>query len=67
MFPHTLIALPIAILIGIIWLFISVNILREYERAVVFRLGHVLERERHPASLSSSGRSRRWSGSRFAS
>lgn len=48
MFPHTLIALPIAILIVIIWLFISVNILREYERAVVFRLGHVLEREKGP-------------------
>ena len=42
--------LPIAILpvIFLIWLFNCLNILREYERAVVFRLGRVLDREKGP-------------------
>ena len=41
---------PIAILISIflVWLFNCLNILREYERAVVFRLGRVLQREKGP-------------------
>jgi regulator of protease activity HflC (stomatin/prohibitin superfamily) len=41
---------PIAIVIGIflVWLFNCLNILREYERAVVFRLGRVLKREKGP-------------------
>ena len=38
----------LAIVVVLIWLFISVNILREYERAVVFRLGHVLDHEKGP-------------------
>ena len=42
--------LPIAIplVIVLIWLFNCLNILREYERAVVFRLGRVLKREKGP-------------------
>src|SRR2546427_7725212 len=42
--------LPIAIVfvIFLIWLFNCLNIMREYERAVVFRLGRVLKREKGP-------------------
>src|SRR5580765_2558599 len=42
--------LPIAIplFIVLVWLFNCLNILREYERAVVFRLGRVLKREKGP-------------------
>ncbi len=43
-------ALPIAFvgLVLLVWLFNCLNILREYERAVVFRLGRVLKREKGP-------------------
>jgi regulator of protease activity HflC (stomatin/prohibitin superfamily) len=43
-------ALPIAFvgLVFLVWLFNCLNILREYERAVVFRLGRVLKREKGP-------------------
>src|SRR5579862_6167746 len=42
--------LPLATLafIFLVWLFNCLNILREYERAVVFRLGRVLKREKGP-------------------
>src|SRR5580765_3962535 len=42
--------LPIAIPIFIVllWLFNCLNIMREYERAVVFRLGRVLKKEKGP-------------------
>ena len=42
--------LPIAvpIVIFLIWLFNCLNIMREYERAVVFRLGRVLKHEKGP-------------------
>ena len=42
--------LPIAIpiFIFLVWLFNCLNIMREYERAVVFRLGRVLKREKGP-------------------
>jgi regulator of protease activity HflC (stomatin/prohibitin superfamily) len=40
------IAIPIAIVL--LWLFNCLNIMREYERAVVFRLGRVLKREKGP-------------------
>ena len=40
--------LAIAVVVVLIWLFVSVNVLRQYERAVVFRLGHVLEHEKGP-------------------
>src|ERR1700738_408660 len=32
----------------LVWLFNCLNIMREYERAVVFRLGRVLKREKGP-------------------
>ncbi len=43
-------ALPLAIIaiVFLIWLFNCLNILREYERAVVFRLGRVLKKEKGP-------------------
>src|SRR5580700_7671943 len=43
-------ALPmlIVLLVFLIWLFNCMNILREYERAVVFRLGRVLRKEKGP-------------------
>jgi regulator of protease activity HflC (stomatin/prohibitin superfamily) len=46
----SLIALPTAIVafIFLVWLFNCLNILREYERAVVFRLGRVLNKEKGP-------------------
>jgi regulator of protease activity HflC (stomatin/prohibitin superfamily) len=42
--------LPIAIpiFIVLVWLFNCLNIMREYERAVVFRLGRVLKQEKGP-------------------
>jgi regulator of protease activity HflC (stomatin/prohibitin superfamily) len=46
--PNSLLALSIAIVVVLLWLFMSVNILREYERGVVFRLGRVLDREKGP-------------------
>jgi regulator of protease activity HflC (stomatin/prohibitin superfamily) len=44
------IALPttIVVLVFLIWLFNCLNIMREYERAVVFRLGRVLKKEKGP-------------------
>src|SRR6202167_4073380 len=43
-------ALPIAVVVFVflIWLFNCLNIMREYERAVVFRLGRVLKKEKGP-------------------
>jgi regulator of protease activity HflC (stomatin/prohibitin superfamily) len=43
-------ALPLAIIaiVFLVWLFNCLNILREYERAVVFRLGRVLKKEKGP-------------------
>ena len=41
-------SMGIALLIFVIWLFNCLNIMREYERAVVFRLGRVLKREKGP-------------------
>src|SRR5580658_3280547 len=43
-------ALPIAIVVFgfLIWFFNCLNILQEYERAVVFRLGRVLRKEKGP-------------------
>ncbi len=43
-----LLPLAIPIVIVLIWLFNCLNIMREYERAVVFRLGRVLRREKGP-------------------
>ena len=42
--------LPIALLtvVFLVWLFNCLNIMREYERAVVFRLGRVLKKEKGP-------------------
>lgn len=44
------VAVPIAIvvLIILIWVFNCLNIMREYERAVVFRLGRVLKNPKGP-------------------
>ncbi len=44
------VVLPIAVvgLVFLVWLVNCLNILREYERAVVFRLGRVLKREKGP-------------------
>src|SRR6202035_5724782 len=44
------VALPLAVVgfVFLVWLFNCLNIMREYERAVVFRLGRVLKRERGP-------------------
>ena len=43
-----LMPIAIPIIIVLVWLFNCLNILREYERAVVFRLGRVLKREKGP-------------------
>src|SRR5438105_2756272 len=48
MVPTTLVWIAIPILVVAIWILNCVKILREYERGVVFRLGHVLEREKGP-------------------
>ena len=39
-----------AIIILVIWFFKCLNILREYERAVVFRLGRVLKKDKGPVA-----------------
>ena len=43
--------LVVAIIIFLIWIGKCLNILREYERAVVFRLGHVLEKAKGPGVI----------------
>src|SRR6202163_928290 len=43
-----LVPIAIPIVIFLVWLFNCLNIMREYERAVVFRLGRVLKREKGP-------------------
>jgi regulator of protease activity HflC (stomatin/prohibitin superfamily) len=43
-----LLPIVIPIVIFLVWLFNCLNIMREYERAVVFRLGRVLKREKGP-------------------
>ena len=43
--------LLIAVAIFLIWLFNSVNILREYERGVVFRLGRLLPNAKGPGLI----------------
>jgi len=40
--------LMVAVIIFLFWIFACLNILREYERAVVFRLGRVLRKEKGP-------------------
>jgi membrane-bound serine protease (ClpP class) len=54
---HTAVLLLLAALLN------SIKILREYERAVIFRLGRALPSPKAPASFSSSARSIRWSAS----
>jgi len=48
MIPNVLLATAIAIFIILVWLSRSINVLREYERAVVFRLGRLVEHEKGP-------------------
>src|SRR5436853_954550 len=48
MTSDVLLPMAIPIVIVLIWLFNCLNILREYERAVVFRLGRILKHEKGP-------------------
>ena len=48
MTSDVLLPIAIPILIVLVWLFNCLNIMREYERAVVFRLGRVLKKEKGP-------------------
>ena len=48
MTSNMLLPIAIPIFIVLVWLFNCLNILREYERAVVFRLGRVLKKEKGP-------------------
>lgn len=41
----------VAVVIFLIWLFKCLNIMREYERAVVFRLGRVLKKDKGPGII----------------
>jgi regulator of protease activity HflC (stomatin/prohibitin superfamily) len=43
--------LVVAVVIFLIWFFKCLNIMREYERAVVFRLGRVLKRDKGPGLI----------------
>ncbi len=54
--------IPILIIVVIIVLYLisSIKILRDYERAVIFRLGRALPTPKGPASSWSSGRWIRW-------
>ena len=40
--------LMVAVIIVVFWIFACLNVMREYERAVVFRLGKVLRKEKGP-------------------
>src|ERR1700680_615149 len=48
MTSDVLLPIAIPIVIVLVWLFNCLNIMREYERAVVFRLGRVLKKEKGP-------------------
>lgn len=48
MIPTQFLLIAIVVFILLSWLVNSLKILREYERAVVFRLGRVLEHEKGP-------------------
>lgn len=41
----------VAVVIFLIWFFKCLNVMREYERAVVFRLGRVLKRDKGPGLI----------------
>ena len=41
----------LGLLIIIVWLFKSINVLREYERGVVFRLGRLLPQAKGPGLI----------------
>ncbi len=43
MIPSMALPMAIVVLVFVIWLFNCLNIMREHERAVVFRLGRVLK------------------------
>ena len=43
--------LLVAAIIFLFWFFKCLNVLREYERAVVFRLGHVLSKDKGPGVI----------------
>ena len=44
--------LLVALFIFLFWFFKCLNVLREYERAVVFRLGHVLSKDKGPGLIA---------------
>ena len=44
--------LLVAAIIFLFWFFKCLNVLREYERAVVFRLGHVLSKDKGPGVIA---------------
>ena len=44
--------LLVALFIFLFWFFKCLNVLREYERAVVFRLGHVLSKDKGPGVIA---------------
>ena len=46
--PNAALPVGIVVVVFLFWLFNCLNIMREYERAVVFRLGRVLRKEKGP-------------------
>ena len=46
--PNAALPVGIVVVVFLLWLFNCLNIMREYERAVVFRLGRVLKKEKGP-------------------
>ncbi len=46
--PNMALSTAIIVFLVLVWVFKCLNILREYERAVVFRLGRVLKKEKGP-------------------
>jgi regulator of protease activity HflC (stomatin/prohibitin superfamily) len=46
--PNAALPLGIVVVVFLVWLFNCLNIMQEYERAVVFRLGRVLKKEKGP-------------------
>src|SRR5947207_3550420 len=48
MIPDFMLPVAVVVFIFVVWLFNCLNIMREYERAVVFRLGRVLKTEKGP-------------------
>ena len=66
MIEALLVVIVVILAVGVALAAASVRVLREYERAVVFRLGRLIDARRARASCCSCRRSTAWCASRCA-